>query len=277
MPMRVKERVQGVLRGLGVYQRVRYSWWYDLYWGLVDRRFIEDRSKEVLFFREILQGLEPGSLIFDIGANRGYKTDIFLRLGARVVAVDPDPSNEAVLTDSFLRWRVRKKPVSVIGKAVSDRNGAAMMWIDEPGSGKNTLNTKWVETLRSDGKRFGQTLQFADKLQVETTTLEDLMRAHGKPLYVKIDVEGHEPSVLRGMSFAVPYISFEANLPEFAAEAAECIHFLEELAPGAEFNYAPNCRGGMALDKWVDHGVIRAIVAQCAEPSIEIFCKSPSQ
>ena len=42
------------------------------------------------FYRKLLAGLQRDGLIFDIGANMGAKTDIFLRLGARVVSVEPD-------------------------------------------------------------------------------------------------------------------------------------------------------------------------------------------
>jgi hypothetical protein len=105
--------------------------------------------------------------------------------------------------------------------AVSDSVGTHTMWVDAPGSAKNTLNPKWVDTLRTDAQRFGTTLQFAQELEVKTTTLEELFRIHGRPYYIKIDVEGHEPAVLKGLQSAVPYVSFEVNLPEFKPEAVQ--------------------------------------------------------
>jgi FkbM family methyltransferase len=92
------------------------------------------------FYRSLLVGFRKGDLIFDIGANNGFKTDIFLRLGARVVAVEPDKSNQIVLADKFLKYRMIKKPVSIVAKAVSNKTGRETLWINEPGSAKNTLN-----------------------------------------------------------------------------------------------------------------------------------------
>ena len=70
------------------------------------------------------------------------------------------------------------------------------------------------------------------------TTLDHLIRDFGVPFYIKVDVEGYEPAVIRGLSRPVPLISFECNLPEFADEAEECIARLVHLSPTARFNYA---------------------------------------
>ena len=272
--MTVKAYMKRVLGRLGIYQRIKCSCWYDLYWWMVDRSVIDDRAREVKFFRHTLDGLEEGSLIFDIGANRGYKTGIFLRLGARVVAVDPDPSNHEALRQSFQTYRFRNKPVVIVERAVSDHRGVSTLWLEAPGSGKNTLNSKWVETLRSDATRFGHSLQFEQSLLIEMTTIEDLIREHGRPAYIKIDVEGHEVNVLAGMRTPVPYVSFEANLPEFVPEAVQCIDLLEGLMPEAEFNYTTDCRKGMKLEQWVGGAAFKDLVRQCCEPSIEIFCRA---
>lgn len=61
---------------------------------MADRSVVEDLDKELQFYRNILRGFHPGDTIFDIGANHGSKTDIFLRLGAKVVAVEPDESTK---------------------------------------------------------------------------------------------------------------------------------------------------------------------------------------
>ena len=93
---------------------------YDFYWAFANQRILEDRTKEVEFYKKTLQGFRKGNLIFDIGANEGYKTDIFLRLGARVVAVDPDEENQRSLRERFLKYRLTPKRVDIEGKAVSD-------------------------------------------------------------------------------------------------------------------------------------------------------------
>jgi FkbM family methyltransferase len=270
-----KRWAQTFLRRIGLYQRIKSSCLYDFYWSIADRQLIDDRSTEVEFYCKTLKGFRPGHVIFDVGANQGQKTDIFLRLGAKVVAVEPDERNQSILKQNFLAFRLIKRPVTIVGKAVSDRNGAETMWIDEPGSAKNTLNPKWVETLRADSSRFGKSLEFGEKKEVETITLEELIRSQGRPFYVKIDVEGYEAVALRGLRSPVRYLSFEVNLPEFKPEALECIELLENVAPHGDFNYAPDCRRGLALERWLSKKEFVDVLNNCQEPCIEVFWKAP--
>jgi FkbM family methyltransferase len=268
---RLKRYLQRSLTRLGIYERVKASWIYDSYWTLADRRIINDRRGELDFYRELLSGFREGDLVFDVGANHGYKTDIFLRLGARVVAVEPDGISQETLKEKFLKHRLRKMPLVIVDKAVSDNCSVRTMWIDSPGSAKNTLSEKWAETLKDDDKRFGHKLAFAKCKEVETVSMEQLIAVHGPPFFVKIDVEGHELSVLRGLQQPVPFLSFEVNLPEFKREGLECVRVLGHLAPDGEFNYTPDCRCGLILKQWFRAEQFLAIFASCTDPSIEIF------
>jgi FkbM family methyltransferase len=272
--IRLKSRLQTLLARLGLYQRLKGSLVYDLYWRLVDRDMIANASREVEFYRVLLKGFRRGDLIFDVGANQGVKTGVFLRLGARVVAVEPDVTNQRVLKERFLRLRMVPKPVVVVGTALTDRAGIEMMWVDEPGSAMNTLSRKWVETLRQDEYRFGRTLNFPQQRAVETTTLDQLIGQHGRPFFVKIDVEGSEANVLRGLRQPVPFVSFEVNLPEFRPEGLECIQLLGRLAAEGRFNYAVECRRGLMLEHWL---LARDFVGEfnaCNEKSIEVFWRT---
>jgi len=120
----LKRCLQSTLKRAGVYYRLKNSYVYDLYWTVADRRLIDGRSKELDFYRSLLNGFRRGDLIFDVGANVGDKTDLFLRLGTRVVSIEPDEANQEVLRDRFLRYRLAPKRVVIVGKAVSfDYNG----------------------------------------------------------------------------------------------------------------------------------------------------------
>lgn len=270
----LKQQAQAFLKGVGLYERLKASCIYDFYWSYADPHWITDRTKEVQFYKTVLSGFRKNDVIFDIGANDGHKTDVFLRLGARVIAVDPDETNLKILRNKFIRNRIIPKPVTIEGKAVSDRVGTMPMFVESPGSVVNTLNPKWADILRNDGTRFSQQLNFAQKKAVETTTLQSLMAKHGTPYYLKIDVEGHEVNVLQGLKCPVPYLSFEVNLPEFKEEGAECIRLLSQLATDGEFNFAADCRIGLNLPSWLPPKQFMSAFHQCEEPTIEIFWRT---
>ena len=270
-----KQYLQQALKRIGLYHRLKASPLYDLYWSVADRSILDGATKELEFYRNLLDGFQPGDSIFDIGANHGFKTEIFLRLGAKVVAVDPDKANQKILQDKFLKYRLSPKPVVIVDRAVSDKQATETMWIDEPGSAKNTFSRKWVDTLQKDDTRFGHTLGFAQCQEVTTTTLEQLFADHGTPFFVKIDVEGHELNVLRGLRRPLPYLSFEVNLPEFRPEGLQCIELLGRLDAEGRFNYAVDCDQGLVLKEWLGAQEFSNVFTQCASSSIEIFWRTP--
>lgn len=276
----VKQHILPALRRHGIYQRLRSSSAFEIYRRFLKKKQIEDRDSETAFYKALLKGFHTNDVVYDIGANIGTKTEIFLRLGARVVAVEPDACNQEVLRSKFLRFRIFPKPVTIVGLAVSERDGVETMWIDGDGSALNTLSQKWVVALKEDKKRFEHTddpLEFGRKMSVETTTLDRLIGVHGSPFYIKIDVEGNELSVLRGLHLAVPYLSFEVNLPEFRQEGLECVNELLTLSVDGMFNYAVDCRRGLEMDSWLDADHFHAVLNNCEESCIEVFWRAGAQ
>jgi FkbM family methyltransferase len=267
-----KATCQSLLKQAGLYERIKGSWLYTAYWRIADRRLVEQRRQELDFFRKTLVGFRRNYLIFDIGANRGVKAEIFLKLGAHVIAVDPDVSNQKTLTERFLAYRVWKKSVVVVGKAVSDRNGHETFWVSEPGCDMNTLSAKWAEMLRKNPARFGRTFEFSQKRQVETVTLEQMISTYGRPFYIKIDVEGFEPNVLKGLKTAVPYLSFEVNLPDFRSEGEECIACLREIDAKGVFNCAVGNR--LMFSEWMSDDDFAKAFAEIREAAVEVFWRT---
>jgi len=101
--------------------------------------------------------------------------------------------------------------------------------------------------------------------------LEKLIASHGIPFYIKIDVEGHELNVLRGLKQPVPYLSFEINLPEFKEEGLECIRILAEIAVDGEFNYVADYHEGMKFGQWMSATEFIHTFGQCKEYAVEVF------
>ena len=257
--------------------RLKSSFIRDAYWAVGHRERLELRRQEVHFYESVLAGFEKGDLIFDIGANEGAKTDVFLRLGARVVAVEPNDACSSSLEERFLEFRIHPRPVTIVNCAVSNRPGTEEMLIDGPGSAVNTLSPKWAESLKKNRATFAYKhcgLEFKQTKLVNTTTIDELIAQHGVPFFVKIDVEGHELSALRGLHRPVPYLSFEVNLPEFRPEGLQCIRVLAELADTGRFNYVSDCTRGLTLKEWLTADDFSAVLDRCSERSIEIFWKT---
>jgi FkbM family methyltransferase len=272
----LKLRIQRMLQRAGLYHRLKTSRAHELYWRISGSNWILARDKQLDFYRRLLAELRPGDLIFDIGANEGFKTDLFLRLGARVVAIEPDETNQSILREKFARFRLVRKPVVIVGKAVSDNSRSETMWVDGPGSAVNTLSQKWASALNTNKARHAHGhhgLDFARQRTVETTTLEQLMCAHGMPMFIKIDVEGYELNVIRGLQRPVPYLSFEVNLPEFRPEGLQCVEILARLAAAGKFNYAVECERGMVLERWLSADEFLPVLGSCTDSAIEVFWK----
>jgi FkbM family methyltransferase len=268
---------KNALRRAGVYHRLKTSRIYELYSRICKKEWILSRDSERDFYLSFLAGLGPGQLIFDVGANEGSKTDLFLRMGARVIAIEPDETNQSILRQRFMRLRFVRKPLVIVGKAVSDRSMVETMWIDGPGSAVNTLSHKWAAALRTNKARhmhghYG--LEFTRQRAIETTTLDQLMSEFGAPIFIKIDVEGYEQNVIRGLSCPVPYLSFEVNLPEFRSEGLQCVEMLGKLAPHGAFNYAVDCKDGLSLDSWRSADQFMSVLQECSDNAIEVFWKT---
>ncbi|PZR21477.1 MAG: hypothetical protein DI538_29620 [Azospira oryzae] len=178
-------------------------------------------------------------MIFDIGAYDGHKTAAFLRCSEKVVSVEPDPHNLAILKARFrnLPGRVQIEP-----SAVSNDIGQTELFVHHPGSAFNTIQPAWRMILEADpGRRWSETIRFSEQtITVPTTTLPELVRKYGKPDFVKIDAEGSEWTILQQLKEPLRFISFECLLPDYLCNIKNCIHYLDKLHPQTGFAIAVN-------------------------------------
>lgn len=211
------------------------------------RRSRHEKPKEKLRFQKRLQFysqfISKGDLCFDVGANIGNHTRVFVQIGATVVVVEPQKSC----------WRVLKKrfgdndSVHLINKGLGKTIGKNEFFIDRSHT-LSSMSKEWISSVKSSG-RFSFHHTWEVKTTVETTTLDLLIEEYGKPDFCKIDVEGFEFEVLQGLSQPIGTISFEF-IPEHLGPVLRCIEYLSKLGK-TEFNYSLAESMNLALPGWV--------------------------
>jgi FkbM family methyltransferase len=192
---------------------------YRHYFALRNARLISEWSDEdqarLEFYKRLIR---PEGLVFDVGANLGNRAKVFMRLGCRVIAVEPQRSYATALKKAL------GPSVTVVSSAVSAQIGKAEL---RGANNLATLSPDFIEQTRRSG-RFATEL-WDERETVPTTTLGALITRFGVPDFIKIDVEGHEASVLRGLSTPVRSLSFEFH-PETLVGTMSCIDTLDRLA-----------------------------------------------
>lgn len=218
-------------------RRDRFSWTRD---ALLTLWRYQAEKRLLSLPREIRRGLKqyradhrllsefiaPGDLVFDVGANTGVKTRVYLALGARVVAFEPQPACRAILEERF------GQKVVIDPRALSDREGTAELQIPQL-STIASVAPKWIQAVTESG-RFSD-YAWSETHVVPTTRLETAISTYGLPAFCKIDVEGHEEAVVNGLQTPLPALSLEFT-PEYRDSLVRSIERLATLA-----NYEWNC------------------------------------
>lgn len=189
------------------------------------------------------QLVKPGDLCFDVGANIGSKTKIFLELGARVVCIEPQPNCFDVLTETYQN----DSNVVIVPKGLAAQPGSRSLSVCGSADAISTFSEKW---------KTGRFRSYAWEAAVEVpvTTLDALIQEFGSPKFCKIDVEGFEYEVLQGLSRPISFIAFEFTR-EFINDARLCIEYLGSLGR-ADFNYALGETPALILSDWTDRNTL---------------------
>lgn len=127
--------------------------------------------------------VDAGAEVVDVGAHRGAYTVPLHKLGARVLAIEPDWECYSVLQS----WSKGRPNVCVVHAALSDRASISGLMVPVDESGVEHTAAARLETRDMwDGATN----------MVPTIPLDALYFSNLR--FIKIDVEGHEMSVLRG-------------------------------------------------------------------------------
>ncbi|NBN76718.1 FkbM family methyltransferase [Microvirga tunisiensis] len=192
------------------------------------------------FYRDLVA---PGDLVFDIGAHVGSRSQTLLSLGARVVAVEPQPAFAALL-DRHLASRL----VALERVAVGAEEGEVTLRISSRHPTVTTVSDRFIDGVRdTDGFR---EVVWDQAITLPMTTLDRLIASHGLPAFCKIDVEGAEADILRGLSQPVALIAFE-YIPAMPAITREAVTRLMQLGP-YRFNRVIGETHRFVSSGWVD-------------------------
>jgi FkbM family methyltransferase len=149
------------------------------------------------------QFVAPGDLVFDIGAHVGDRVAAFRRLGARVVAVEPQPA----LVRTLRLLYGRDRAVAIEGVAVGRVQGLLELRLNLDNPTVSTASDAFVQAATGAPRWEGQA--WSGSVRVAVTTLDALIARHGAPAFIKLDVEGFEAEALAGLTRPPPALSFE--------------------------------------------------------------------
>jgi len=187
------------------------------------------------------QFIDKGDLCFDIGANIGDRTQIFLELGANVFSVEPQES-----CCQNLKKRFGNK-ITLIEKGVGSKEEVKDFYISNY-SQVSSFSTEWIDNLKRE--RF-KDAEWNKKVQIEITTLDNIIPVNKIPGFIKIDVEGFELEVLKGLSKPFKYLSFEFAVPDNLDNLIKCLQQLQSSHDNLHCNYAVLDNTFLELTNWI--------------------------
>ena len=203
------------------------------YYRRLNPKIVEGERKETEFYQKIIK---KDDIVFDVGAHLGDKTNAFLNCGAVVVAVEPQ---KKYLQHIKHRFKNQSSHIHLLQKGLSAQPEKRLFYARRNGATSGFVKD-WLKE-----KSWASVDQV---MELETTTLDLLIKEYGVPKYIKIDVETFEIEVLRGLSQPVPLVSFEF-FPHYLERGLECINRLCEISEGL-FNLTPMDESRFLFDQW---------------------------
>ncbi len=179
------------------------------------RIYYGDRARAAAMERLYRAFVQPGDLVFDAGAHVGDRVRAFRRLGARVVAIEPQPALVRILRLLYGRDGAVAIEAAVLGR----RTGTVALHLNVANPTVSTASAELVAAAAQAPAWRAE--RWKRRIPVPMTTLDALVARHGTPRFIKIDVEGFEAEALAGLSAPVAALSFEfTTIQRDVAQAA---------------------------------------------------------
>jgi FkbM family methyltransferase len=137
--------------------------------------------------------------IFDIGMFDGSDTAYYLETGHRVVAVEANPSLVELARQRFAP-AIAAGQLICVHAAISADGGPVELMLAGSDLGSSSLFADKVARKRPAGA-----------IEVPGISIAELVRQHGIPKYLKVDIEGADRYCVLALDAATrpPYLSFE--------------------------------------------------------------------
>lgn len=262
--------IRTTLQRLGIRESLKTGPLYSAYMYLFRHRQWKHNHRMKRFYTNLVRSVPATDWgidryrIFDIGANQGDTADYFRFAADEVYCIEPDHRSADRLRDRFSGVQT----VKVLEGAVDDMSGYSILHVDHEQPAYNTLSSRWKHHLEESHDH-----RFEQSYVVETWTLDELIDRHGLPVYIKIDVEGSELHALNGLSRAVPFISFEANLEVFREDASHCVRRISSLSPETDFMYSFSEGFRRDLSAWISPDAMIDVLRRTESPFVEIMAR----
>jgi FkbM family methyltransferase len=202
-----------------------------------------EKNNKILRNKFYSQLISEGDIVFDVGANIGNRTQTFLTLGAKVIAIEPQNKCRTVLKLRF------GKKIQIVPKGLGENDETKKFYISNTHT-LSTFSNKWIEDMNKSG-RFHNAHWIREK-KIQMTTLKSLIKKFGVPKFVKIDVEGYEFEVLKGLHSIIDIIGFEYAIPENINGLRNCMQRLNLLNINYLYNFSVGETMEFASNKWLN-------------------------
>ena len=167
--------------------------------SLMDCMVYLDGANELPAMKELKRWVDSGpcDTFIDIGANIGSFTLFFSQHTKlqRLYAFEPDPGNHAQLVANIWLNEQRQR-IQPFEMALSDESGMAVLYRPK---GRQSDEFLKYNMGTSGLDRYPRRHDNSEKIEVAKRRLDDVLNLSGNTIAIKIDVEGHEYSVLKGM------------------------------------------------------------------------------
>ena len=206
-----------------------------------------ERTRTRRFYRQFVP---LGGLCFDVGANMGGRSEIFLSLGARVVAVEPQE-----LCQRSLRARFGDQ-IELVDAALGPEDGEAELLVASYHT-LSSLSREWTDAVGASG-RFAE-FDWNEREHVRVTTLDALIDKYGIPGLLQGGCRRVRVRGSRGLTRGLPALSFEFTIERLDSRLA-AVKRLAGLECGP-LTHSPEESMRLALNRWVDLDGIKRYLA----------------